>query len=129
MLDMEFLSPSTPHTSESLFQSLSDPVSLRLPSFYYMLPSLGISLGGQFFVFFQVLLIGCCDSGQNLWESANKSFPINVRCSLPTPVTTQTVSKKAIESSQGEILSKSTFLDLSWQKVLYIFSYPEQLNR
>ena len=26
----------------------------RLPSYYYMLPSLGISLGGQFFVFFQV---------------------------------------------------------------------------
>ena len=41
-------------------------ISLRLPSFYYMLPSLGISLGGQFFVFFQVFLIGCCDSGQNL---------------------------------------------------------------
>ena len=35
-------------------------ISLRLPSFYYMLPSLGISLGGQFFVFFQVFLIGCC---------------------------------------------------------------------
>ena len=79
-------------------------ISLRLPSFYYMLPSLGISLGGQFFVFFQVFLIGCCDSGQNLWESADKSFPINVRCSLPTQATTQTASKKAIESLQGGTL-------------------------
>ena len=79
-------------------------ISLRLPSFYYMLPSLGISLGGQFFVFFQVFLIGCCDSGQNLWESADKSFPINVRCSLPTRATTQTASKKAIESLQGGTL-------------------------
>ena len=41
-------------------------------------------------------------------ESANKSSPINVRCSLPTRATTQTASKKAIESLQGEILSNST---------------------
>ena len=41
-------------------QCLSYPISFRLPSFYYMLPSLGISLGGQFFVFFQVFLISCC---------------------------------------------------------------------
>ena len=42
-------------------QCLSYPISFRLPSFYYMLPSLGISLGGQFFVFFQVFFsISCC---------------------------------------------------------------------
>ena len=41
-------------------------------------------------------------------QSANKTFPINARCSLPTPATTQTASKKAIESLQGEILSNST---------------------
>ena len=50
-------------------------ISLRLPSFYYMLPSLGISLGGQFFVFFQVFLIGCCDSGRNLWSQQIKVSP------------------------------------------------------
>ena len=77
-----------------------------------MLPSLGISLGGQFFVFFQVFYsFFSTGIGQNLpEESANKTFPINARCSLPTPVTTQTANKKAIESLQGEILSKNSIL-------------------
>ena len=57
----------------------------------------------RFFDFSRLDLVKISES-----QSANKTFPINARCSLPTPATTQTASKKAIESLQGEILSNST---------------------
>jgi len=43
-----------------------------LPSYYYMLPSLGISLGGQFFVFFQMFFAYTSDYSDSQQEGNRK---------------------------------------------------------
>ena len=105
MLDMEFLSPLIPHTSEIVnllfYKVWATPQAALL---LLHAPLTGHLLGRSILC----LLPGSFNRMLRFWsksvESAKKSFPINVRCSLPTRATTQTASKKAIESLQGETL-------------------------
>ena len=52
--------------------SLVDPN--ELPRNYYILPSIGISLGGQFFVFFQMFFAYTSDVSETNKESADHKF-------------------------------------------------------
>ena len=53
--------------------SLVDPKH-ELPRNYYILPSIGISLGGQFFVFFQMFFAYTSDVSETNRESADHKF-------------------------------------------------------
>ena len=56
-----------------LVLSLQDPLH-KLPQAHYILPSIGISLGGQFFVFFQMFFAYTSDVSEEKRESADYKF-------------------------------------------------------
>ena len=53
--------------------SLQDPLH-KMPQSTYILPSIGISLGGQFFVFFQMFFAYTSDVSETNKESADHKF-------------------------------------------------------
>ena len=53
--------------------SLQDPLH-KMPQSTYILPSIGISLGGQFFVFFQMFFAYTSDVSEEKRESADYKF-------------------------------------------------------
>ena len=53
--------------------ALQDPLH-KLPHSHYILPSIGISLGGQFFVFFQMFFAYTSDVSEEKKESADYKF-------------------------------------------------------